>query len=98
MPSPGSPSEPPGAALFADPAQAAAWPPESADGFSGGAPFDLTAEARELLAATPAAGLFRDSAEITVWGMATLPYRKRVGMIREYREPVRPPRAARRAG
>ena len=89
---------PAGRALFADPAESAAWPPESADGYSGGAPIELTAEARGLLDATPAAGLFRDPAEITVWGLNTLPYRKRVGMIREYREPVRPPRAARRAG
>ena len=89
---------PAGAALFADPAQAAVWPPESPDGFSGGAPFDLTEEARELLDATPAEALFTDHVEITVWHLVRTPYRKRVGMIREYREPVRPPRAARRAG
>jgi hypothetical protein len=89
---------PGGTALFADPAQAAVWPPESGDGFSGGAPFDLTPEARELLDATPAEALFTDHVEITVWHLVRTPYRKRVGMIREYREPVRPPRAARRAG
>ena len=89
---------PAGRALFADPAEAAAWPPESGDGFSGGAPLELTVQARQALDATPAAMLFRDPAEITVWGLNTLPYRKRVAMLVMYREPVRPPRAARRAG
>jgi transcriptional regulator with XRE-family HTH domain len=89
---------PAGAKLFADPDQSAVWPPESPDGFSGGAPFDLTEKARKLLDATPAEALFTDHVEITVWHLVRTPYRKRVGMIREYREPVRPPRAARRAG
>ena len=89
---------PAGRALFTDPRETAAWPPESPDGYSGGAPLDLTAEARRLLDATPAAELFDATAEVVVWRLDLLPYRKRVAMIREYREPVRPPRAARRAG
>ena len=91
-------STPAGRALFADADESAAWPPESADGFSGGAPFGLTAEARKLLDATPAASLFTDPNEVIVWGMDRLPYRKRVEMLVMYREPLRPPRAARRAG
>lgn len=81
-----------GAKLFADEAQAAVWPPDSA-------PFDLTPEARELLDSIPATDLFTDHVEVTVWRLELTPYRKRVGMIREYREPVRrPTHAARRAG
>ena len=89
---------PSGRALFADPAESAAWPAESADGFSGGAPIGLTPGARQLLDATSPAALFTDPAEITVWSLNTLPYRKRVAMLVMYREPVRPPHAARRAG
>ena len=33
-----------------------------------------------------------------MWGMDKLPYRKRVEMLVMYREPLRPPRTARRAG
>ena len=91
-------ASPVGAALFADPAQAALWPAEAPDGFSGGAPFDLSAEARELLDAIPATELFTDPYEVVIWRMNTLRYRKRVGMIREYREPVRGAGTARRAG
>ena len=93
---------PAGRALFADANQAAAWPPESADGLSGGAPFGMTGEARSLLDAIPAAALWTDQYEVIIWNLDKLPYRKRVSMIREYREPVReparPPRLATRAG
>ena len=91
---------PAGAALFADPAQSAAWPPESPDGSRGGAPFDLTPQARELLdiKVTPAEVLFDRMPEIVVWRLDEMPFRKRVEMIREYREPVRGAGIARRAG
>jgi hypothetical protein len=89
---------PAGRALFADPGESAAWPAEAPDGYSGGAPFELTAAARQLLDATSPVALFTDPAEITVWGLDKLPYRKRVSMVVMYREPVRPPRAVRRAG
>ena len=89
---------PAGAALFADPRQAALWPAEAPDGFSGGAPFELTAEVRRLLDATPPDALFDATAERVVWGLDKLQYRKRVEMIREYREPVRGAGTARRAG
>jgi hypothetical protein len=82
---------PDGAALFGDPAQARTWPADSA-------PFDLTPEAREVLDATPANALFDATAERVVWNLDKLPYRKRVEMIREYREPVRGAGTARRAG
>jgi len=99
-------STPSGRELFSDPGEAAAWPPESPDGSSGGAPFEMTDAARELLDAIPAAELFADPYEVIIWNLDKLQYRKRVSMIREYREPVRelvreaarPPRAARRAG
>jgi len=84
-------STPVGAELLADPAQAAIWPPDSA-------PIDLTPEARELLDVTSPTDLFTDPGEIIVWGLSRLPYRKRVAMIREYRAPVRPTVAVRRAG
>ena len=82
---------PAGRELFSVPAEAATWPPEAPDGLSGGAPFDLTEKARELLDATPAIDLFTDPYEVIVWRMNRLPYRKRVGMIRELREAVREP-------
>ena len=82
---------PAGRELFSEPAEVATWPPESPDGLSGGAPFDLTEKARDLLDATPATGLFTDPYEVIVWRMNRLKYRKRVGMIRELREAVREP-------
>ena len=82
---------PAGTALFADPGQAAAWPPESG-------PFDLTPQTRQVLTATPADMLFDAQAEIVVWNIDKLPFRKRVEMIREYREPIRSAGIARRAG
>ena len=91
-------STPAGRALFADANEAASWPPESGDGLSGGAPLELTDQARQTLDATSPVALFDDPAEITVWGLDKLPYRKRVAMVVMYREPVRPPAAARRAG
>ena len=82
---------PAGSKLFSDPAQAAMWPPD-------GAPIDLTEEARQLLDATPATDLFTDPSEIILWNLNRLRYRKRVAMIREYRAPIRPTVAVRRAG
>ena len=62
----------------------------------------MTGEARSLLDAIPAAALWTDQYEVIIWNLDKLPYRKRVSMIREYREPVReparPPRLATRAG
>jgi hypothetical protein len=82
---------PAGSRLFADPGQAAAWPP-------GSAPLEMTPEARALLGATPADVLFDATAEVVVWNLDLLPYRKRVEMIRAYREPILGAGTARRAG
>ena len=89
-----------GRTLFSDPAEVAAWPAESADGTRGGAPFDLSERAREVLKVnvTPGSVLFDRTPEVVVWNLDTLPFRKRVEMIREFREPVRGAGTARRAG
>lgn len=86
---------PSGAALFADPAQTALWPADSA-------PITLTPEAIQVLEAIPAAALFSDPVEELTWRLEMDPPHQRVREIASRRAARwslrRPTRPARRAG
>lgn len=90
---------PAGAALFADPAQAAFWPPETGDGHWGGAPGELTPEAVRVLDSIPVDVLFSHPIDRTAARLERYPWPDRIGMAAAMRGRIGlPTQAARRAG